>query len=88
MDNEKLKIAVVEMNKALRYNLEMRIAKYLIQAGYSGRKNNMSNIIQEVDPTLSQVTHNKIWNYMRDIEHTHSPKNPYHIDNIPDLFPS
>jgi hypothetical protein len=87
MDTEKLKIAVAELHKAGRYPMELRIAKYLIQAGYSHR-DNMSKIFPEVDPTIGQVYTNRVWNYMGDIGRTHSKKNPYHIDNIPDLFPS
>jgi hypothetical protein len=86
MDREKLKIAVVELQKSAKYPLEWRIAKYLILAGYSGITDNINRLIQDTDPTLSTFHTNKIWNCMRDIELAQSEKNQYHINNIPDLL--
>lgn len=86
MNENKLKIAIKELNKAEEYPLTYRIAKYLIEAGYSGLRDQISNIIVEIDPTCSRAMHNTVYNCMRDIELTTSKKSKYHIDNIPNLF--
>ena len=85
MDAKKLEIAVRELGKWNIYPIEYRIAKYLIKAGYSGRKQNMNKLINQIDPTMSIVYTNRIWNTMQDIESITTEKNKYHINNIPDL---
>ena len=87
MDAEKLKIATKELGQAVVYPLEMRIAKYLVQAGYSGWNDDIPKLIAELDNTIARAARLKVWGYMRDFKNIHSPKNPYHIDNVPDLFP-
>lgn len=54
--------------------------------GYSGIKDNISHLMAKIDPSMSQMYTNRIWNTMRDIESITSDKNKFHINNIPDLF--
>jgi hypothetical protein len=86
MDAKKLEIAVLELEKWNNYPIEYRIAKYLIKAGYSGMKDNISQLMQKVDPTMGQRHTNSVWNIMRDIESITNEKQKYHINNIPDLL--
>lgn len=88
MNKEKLLIAIGEIHKAERYPLEYRIAKYLIQSGYSSKRDNIFKAIEESDPSMSQMQSNKIWNCMRNIEFTDTETHPHHIKNVPDLFES
>lgn len=85
MDAKKLEIAVLELEKWDIYPIGYRISKYLINAGYSG-KQNITELMQKVDPTMGQIHCNSIWNAMRHIESVKSEKDQYHINNIPDLL--
>ena len=85
MDAKKLEIAVRELGKWNIYPIEYRIAKYMIKAGYSGMKDNITSLMSKIDPTMSMMYTTRIWNTMRDIEMITSEKNKYHINNIPDL---
>ena len=86
-DIEHLRKGVTELRRAVIWPLEMRIAKYLVESGYSGMTDKMTTIITAVDPTIAQSAVLKVHNYMRDFNFVHSEKNPYHIKNVPDLFP-
>lgn len=87
MDKEKLEIAVKELRKATIYPMEYRIAKYLVKAGYDGWKDNIPQLIADLDPTLPRSQRWKIWGLMRDFKNIISRNHTYHIDNVPDLFP-
>jgi hypothetical protein len=85
MDAKKLEIAVFELEKWDTYPISYRIAKYLINAGYSG-KQNITELMQKVDPTMGQRHTNSVWNAMGQIESITDEKHNYHINNIPDLL--
>ena len=90
--DEKLVFAVNELKKAIAYPIEYRIAKYLIESGYSSIHGNGINgkesinvTISKVDPSMSIMYTIRIFNCMRNIELTETKTNPYHITNVPSL---
>lgn len=85
--DENLIFAVSELKKSIIYPIEYRIAKYLIENGYSSVNDKISInvLIQKVDPTISLTYTNRIFNCMRDIELTKSKDNPYYITNVPSI---
>lgn len=89
--DKNLIFAVNELKKSIQYPLEYRIAKYLIENGYSSLGGGLNTgksinvLLDEVDPSLSIMYTNRIYNCMRDIELTESTNHPHHISNVTSL---